>query len=117
MGSWVGIKHFVARLDQRHHCQRERHFAAGCNQNLFGFHFELSCAPQVFRDGCAQCRNAPCGNVAIVAVGYGRANGIHYRCGGMKVRFAQLQVDDGAALFFQFLGAGEDGESAFAGQE
>src|SRR5256885_13054846 len=30
----IGIEHFVARLDQRHHPERERHFAARRHQDL-----------------------------------------------------------------------------------
>jgi hypothetical protein len=34
----------------------------------------------------------------------------------MKIRLAELEMDNGAAEFLEFLGAREDSQSAFAGQ-
>ena len=42
------------------------------------------------------------------------AEGVDDRSRGMKIGLAELEVNDGAALALEFLGAGEDGEGAFA---
>ena len=57
----IGIEHFVTGLDQRHHGQRESHFASGSDQDLFRFQGKLASAREVMRDFFAQSGNAACG--------------------------------------------------------
>jgi len=59
----IGVEHFIARFDQRHHRQGKRHLAAGCDQNLLGGNVEPARAFQVFRNRCAQLRHAACGTM------------------------------------------------------
>src|SRR5260370_703640 len=60
---------------------------------------------QILRNRLAQSRYAPRGAVAVAPCGYGIAQRIHDRRGGMKIRFAEFQVNDRAPLALEFFGA------------
>src|SRR5262249_41750958 len=107
-------KNFVTRLDERHHRQRKSHLAAGRDEDLFRNHGETARASEIVRNGLAQRRNAARGAIAVAPIGNRFANGIYHGSGGMKVRAGELQMNDGAALPLEFLGAGKDGKSAFS---
>jgi len=112
----IGIEDFVARLDERHHGEGKRHLAAGRNQDLFRLKREFSGAREIVGDFLAQRRNAAGGAITIAAGGHGIAKRIYNGCRGMKIGFAEFEMNDGAALALEFLGAGEDGERAFTGK-
>ena len=112
----VGIENFVAGFDERHHRERERHLAAGRDQDLFDGAIDAASALQIGGDRFAQGGNAARGNVAVAAFDDGGAQGIDDRGSGMEVRLAEFEMDDRAALLFEFFGAGEDGQRAFAVQ-
>ena len=76
---------------------------------------EAARAQQVICDGFAKSGDSTCRYVAVAAGGCGVAESIHDRSGGMKIWFAELQVNDGAALAFEFFSAGENSQCAFAG--
>lgn len=65
------------------------------------------------RDFFAQRGDAAGGAVAIAARCDGVSKRIDDRRCGMKVGLAKFQMNDGAALALEFLGAGENGERAF----
>ena len=65
----------------------------------------------------AQSGHSGDGAVAIFAFGEALWWQIDDRLAGMEVGLAEFQVDDGAALGFEFFGAGEDGERAFAAHD
>src|SRR5262249_38494383 len=96
--------------------ERERHFASGRDQNLFGPDHELAGAAEIAGDFFSQSGDAASGAIAIAARSDRVADSVDNRSGRVKVRFAEFEVDDGAALFFKFLGAREDRESAFASE-
>ena len=73
-------------------------------------------ARKVVRDFFAQRWNAARCAVAVAAGSDCVANGVHNGCGRMKIRFAEFEMDDGAALLFEFLGARKNGEGTFAGK-
>src|SRR2546425_4313920 len=112
----IGVKHFIARLDQRHHRQGKRHLAARGDQNLLGGNVEPARAFQVLRNGFAQCRHAARGTIAISPSCYGGAHRIDDRRGSMKIRLAQFQVNDGATLPLKFFRARKNRQRAFASQ-
>src|SRR6202008_5195454 len=64
----------------------------------------------------AQRGNAPRRHVAVAAIRHRGAYGIDHRHRRMKIRFAELEVNDRAPLFLEFLGAGKDSEGALSGQ-
>jgi hypothetical protein len=66
-------------------------------------------------DGGAQGRDAARGNVTVAAGSYRVAQSIHDGGGGMKIGLAKFEVDDGAAVALEFLGARKNGEGAFTG--
>jgi hypothetical protein len=69
---------------------------------------------QILRDRFAQSRHAPRGTVAVAPSGYGIAQRIHDRRGGMKIRLAKFQMNDRPALPFEFFSARIYRQRAFA---
>src|SRR5262249_42485532 len=110
----VWIEDFVAGLDESHHGKGEGHFAAGSDQDVFWLNIYAPAALEVGGNFFAQGRNTARGAVAIAASSDRAADCIYNGRSRMKVRFAELQVNDGAALFFQLLRARKNGKRAFA---
>ena len=90
----IRIEHFVARFDERHHPERQRHLAAGRHKNLVGRHFDPPRPLQILGNRFAQRGNASRGHVAIAPRGKGIAHGVHHRCRRMEVRLAKLQMNN-----------------------
>src|SRR5713101_6644514 len=69
------------------------------------------------RDAVTAGRDRYCstrGTVAVAPRGYCIAQCIHNGCGGMKIRFAEFQMNDRTPLALEFLGARIDRQRAFA---
>jgi hypothetical protein len=62
----------------------------------------------------AQGGDATRGTVAIAARSNGIPDGVNNGRGGMKIRFAQFEMNDGTTLALKFFGARKNGEGAFA---
>ena len=113
----IGIEDFVAGLEQRHHGEKERDLAAGRDHDVGRGDLDAAGAREVGGDFFAQRGNAGHGAVTVFAVGQRLGGRFDDRLAGMEVGLAEFQMNDGAALGFQFLGAGEDGERAFAAHD
>src|SRR5262249_25137297 len=109
----IGIENLVAGLDQRHHGQRKSHLTARSDEHFFRRDVELARALQISADSLAQCKKASRRAIAVPARSHRTAHGVDNRRGRMKVRFAELEMDDGPALALEFLRAREDRQGAF----
>lgn len=89
----------------------------GGNDDVFGVDFEVAGAEKVAGELFAQGEDTGDRAVAIFSGTEGLFERVEDGGGGMKVRLAEFEVDDGAALAFEFLGAGEDGERAFTAHD
>ena len=110
----IRIQDFVAGFDERHHSQRQCHFAAGSYEDLFRLNGKISGTREIVRDLFAKRGNAAGSAVAVTSRSHGIAERVHHRSGGMKIGFAEFEMDDRAALAFKFLGARKDRERALS---
>ena len=104
----IGIQNFIARFEQRHHREKERELASRSDHDVRRRNRDAARASEIGSDLVAQRRNADHRAVAVFAVGQRFRRGIDHRLSGMEIRLAQFEMNDGAALGFEFLGAGED---------
>ena len=110
----LGIKHFITRLDQCHHRQKQRDLAAGRDHNIAWRNVEIAGLAQIDSQLLAQSGQASNRAVAVFPFPDGFLEGVNDRFGGVEIRLTQFQVNDGATLPFQFLRVRKDGERSFA---
>src|SRR5262249_38496171 len=115
--SWktrVWIKHFIARIDQRHHRHEQCDFASGSDDDAFRRDAYVASAIQIPSEFLAQRRNPGHGTVTVSAFIHRFFQRLIDHRGRMKIRLSELKMDDRLPFTLQFLSARINRERALS---